>query len=116
MKKWAQRLTIEDLRKSETLIRGSFTFMLKPRQHYRHYVHIWSCMPSTLAQWRFFEREGVCPGELGLDDCERIAEVCAELGNIAYFRLTKSKRWARMESCMPDGFWRRYAEKYGIKE
>lgn len=67
-------------------------------------------LPGSAAQARYLERRGYLPDCLGLEDCEILAEAFRKCGKVALSRLTKSKRFARLETLTLDGLWLAVAE------
>lgn len=105
-----KKLTIEELREVRDLTGFSMLYFPKPRAHYKMLAGLGRILPGSAAQARYLERRGYLPDCLGLEDCEILAEAFQKCGRVALFGLTKSKSFARLETCTPDGLWLAVAE------
>lgn len=105
-----KKLAIEELREVRDLTSFSMLHYAKPREHYKMLAGLGRILPGSAAQARYLERHGYLPDCLGLEDCEILAEAFRKCGAVALFTLTKSKSFARLETCTPDGLWPVVAE------
>jgi len=105
-----KKLTVEELREVRELTNFSMLYYAEPRARYRMLAGLGRIFPGSTAQARYLERRGYLPDCLGLEDCEVLAEAFRKCGRVALFTLTKSKSFARLAACTPDGLWLAVAE------
>ena len=70
----------------------------KARSHYRFKMKMGRCLPSTIAQAKYFISEGICLDVLNMDDVEKIEAILNKHGLSGDYKYTKSKLFVRLQN------------------